>query len=153
MSQATWTISELAREFGVTPRTIRFYEDQGIVSPGRSGRNRVYAARDRTRLKLALRGRRLGLQLAEIVTLINLYDRSHASTTAQLRHYAEVLDAHRQKLEQQRRDLDETLKELRRQQADCAALLRRREDAARTDAAGAEAHADAPQTHPMHESP
>jgi len=153
MSQATWTISELAREFGVTPRTIRFYEDQGIVSPGRSGRNRVYAARDRTRLKLALRGRRLGLQLAEIVTLINLYDRSHASTTAQLRHYAEVLDAHRQKLEQQRRDLDETLKELRRQQADCAALLRRREDAARTDAAGAEAGVDAPQTHPIHESP
>ncbi len=130
MSQATWTISELAREFDVTPRTIRFYEDQGIVSPTRQGRNRVYASRDRTRLKLALRGRRLGLQLAEIVTLINLYDRSHASTTAQLQHYAQVLDAHRQKLEQQRLDIDETLKELRRQQADCAALLRTRQDAA-----------------------
>ncbi|MGB6008304.1 MerR family transcriptional regulator [Castellaniella sp.] len=134
MSQATWTISELAREFGVTPRTIRFYEDQGIVSPARSGRNRIYAPRDRTRLKLALRGRRLGLQLAEIVNLINLYDHSHASSTAQLQHYADVLDAHRQKLEQQQRDLDETLKELRRQQADCAALLRRRRSAAQAPA-------------------
>ncbi|MDY0308312.1 MAG: MerR family DNA-binding transcriptional regulator [Castellaniella sp.] len=123
MSQTTWTISDLAREFGITPRTIRFYEDQGIVSPTRAGRNRVYAARDRTRLKLALRGRRLGLQLSEIVTLIDLYDRSSASNDAQLRQYAEVLASHREKLEQQRRDLDETLKELRRQQADCEALL------------------------------
>ncbi|MFT0532171.1 MerR family transcriptional regulator [Castellaniella hirudinis] len=129
MRPTTWTISELSREFGVTPRTIRFYEDQGIVSPTREGRNRVYSPRDRTRLKLALRGRRLGLQLAEIVNLINLYDRSHASTTAQLQHYAQVLEAHHQKLEQQRRDLDETLEELHRQQADCAALLRSRQDA------------------------
>jgi len=133
MSQATWTISELAREFDVTPRTIRFYEDQGIVSPGRAGRNRIYASRDRTRLKLALRGRRLGLQLAEIVTLIDLYDRHHGSTTAQLQHYTDVLEAHRQKLEQQRRDLDETLKEIRRQQAECQALLRARQDAAAPD--------------------
>lgn len=142
MSQATWTISELAREFSVTPRTIRFYEDQGIVSPTRSGRNRIYAPRDRTRLKLALRGRRLGLQLAEIVTLINLYDHSSASSTAQLQHYIDVLDAHRQKLEQQQRDLDETLEELRRQQADCTALLRRR------NAAQAPAKAD---LHPITE--
>ena len=125
MSQATWTISELAREFDVTPRTIRFYEDQGIVSPAREGRNRVYAARDRTRLKLALRGRRLGLQLSEIVTLIDLYDRDGSSSKAQLRQYADVLASHREKLERQRRDLDETLKEIRRQQADCAALLAR----------------------------
>lgn len=141
MRQTTWTISELAREFDVTPRTIRFYEDQGIVSPARDGRNRVYAARDRTRLKLALRGRRLGLQLAEIVTLINLYDRSNASTTTQLHHYADTLDAHRRKLEQQRRDLDETLKEIRRQQADCEALLRARLDRAQ--------HASAPASPPM----
>ena len=125
MSQATWTISELAREFDITPRTIRFYEDHGIVSPAREGRNRVYAARDRTRLKLALRGRRLGLQLSEIVTVIDLYDRSGSSSEAQLRHYADVLASHREKLERQRRDLDQTLKEIRRQQADCAALLAR----------------------------
>lgn len=125
MNQATWTISELAREFDVTPRTIRFYEDHGIVNPAREGRNRVYSTRDRTRLKLALRGRRLGLQLSEIVTVIDLYDRSGPSNQAQLRHYADVLANHREKLEQQRRDLDETLKEIRRQQADCAALLAR----------------------------
>jgi DNA-binding transcriptional MerR regulator len=127
MNQATWTISELSREFGVTPRTIRFYEDQGILSPAREGRRRIYAPRDRTRLKLALRGRRLGLQLAEILSLINLYDHSSASSTKQLRHYAEVLASHREKLEQQRRDLDETLREISRQQADCEALLRSRE--------------------------
>ncbi len=67
MTDPTWTISELAHEFSITPRTIRFYEDQGIVSPSRDGRNRVYGSRDRTRLKLALRGKRLGLQLAEIL--------------------------------------------------------------------------------------
>ncbi len=126
MSEATWTISGLAREFGITPRTLRFYEDQGIVSPSREGRKRIYSARDRTRLKLALRGRRLGLQLAEIVTLINLYDRSGASSLTQLRHYADVLEQHRHKLEQQRRDLDETLQEIRHQQAECAALLHAR---------------------------
>ncbi|MCH1997963.1 MerR family transcriptional regulator, partial [Achromobacter xylosoxidans] len=74
MSPSTWTISELAREFDVTPRTIRFYEDQGIVSPAREGRNRIFGPRDRTRLKLALRGKRLGLQLSEILTLIDMYD-------------------------------------------------------------------------------
>lgn len=129
MTQATWTISELSREFGITPRTIRFYEDQGIVSPARDGRRRIYAPRDRTRLKLALRGRRLGLQLAEIVSLINLYDHSSASSTKQLHHYAQVLSAHRQKLEQQRRDLDETLREISRQLADCEAQLQAREAA------------------------
>lgn len=144
MSQATWTISELSQEFGITPRTLRFYEDQGIVSPTRNGRNRVYVTRDRTRLKLALRGRRLGLQLAEIVTLINLYDRSHASTLAQLQHYADVLASHRQKLEQQRRDLDETLKELHQQQADCAALLRSRQAAAHKQPVAAAQPADLP---------
>jgi DNA-binding transcriptional MerR regulator len=135
MSQPTWTITELSREFGVTPRTIRFYEDQGIVSPARAGHRRIYATRDRTRLKLALRGRRLGLQLAEILTLINLYDHSSASSTKQLRHYAEVLATHRLKLEQQRRDLDETLLEIQRQQADCEALLRARESALHTASA------------------
>ncbi|WP_323018844.1 MerR family DNA-binding transcriptional regulator [Castellaniella sp.] len=146
MSQATWTISELAREFDVTPRTIRFYEDQGIVSPSRAGRNRVYASRDRARLKLALRGRRLGLQLAEIVTLIDLYDRHHGSTTAQLQHYADVLDSHRQKLEQQRCDLDETLKEIRRQQADCQALLRDRRNGASASTQSSQAASDQPLT-------
>ena len=125
MSEPTWTISELAQEFAVTPRTLRFYEDQGIVSPARDGRNRVYTARDRTRLKLALRGKRLGFQLSEILSLIDMYD-GPGGTAAQLRHYMGVLEKHRHVLEQQRKDIDETLQEIQRQQADCDALLARR---------------------------
>jgi len=125
MTDTTWTISELAQEFSITPRTIRFYEDQGIVSPSRDGRNRVYQARDRTRLKLALRGKRLGLQLSEILSLIDMYD-GPGDTAAQLRHYMSVLAKHRGVLEQQRRDLEETLKEIDVQQKECEALLARR---------------------------
>ncbi|GAB2883847.1 MerR family DNA-binding transcriptional regulator [Paralcaligenes sp. KSB-10] len=124
MTSPTWTISELAHEFSITPRTIRFYEDQGIVSPSRDGRNRVYHARDRTRLKLALRGKRLGLQLAEICSLIDMYD-SPGDTTAQLRHYMAVLERHRTILEQQQLDLEETLAEIRLQQENCETLLAR----------------------------
>ena len=68
----TFTIGELAREFGVTTRAIRFYEDCGLLEPARSGRNRVYSARDRTRLRLTLRGKRLGLKLAEVKELVDM---------------------------------------------------------------------------------
>jgi len=95
MPSNTWTISELAKEFGITPRTIRFYEDQGILSPGRDGRQRVYAARDRTRLKLALRGKRLGFPLSEIRELINMYDKP-MDTEPQLILYLQVLAKHRE---------------------------------------------------------
>jgi len=125
--QQTWTISELAREFGITPRTIRFYEDQGIVSPAREGRNRVYHPRDRTRLKLALRGKRMGFQLAEILDLINMYDASPDNTDAQLQHYVEVLERHRTTLEQQRRDLEQTLREINEQLAHCRQLLKQQD--------------------------
>ncbi|AZY50686.1 MerR family transcriptional regulator [Bordetella avium] len=122
MSSATWTISELAREFDITPRTIRFYEDQGIVSPQREGRNRIYGARDRTRLKLALRGKRLGLQLSEICSLIDMYD-GPSDNEAQLRQYLAVLNQHRAMLEQQRRDIDDTLAEIATQEQQCQVLL------------------------------
>ncbi len=122
MTESTWTISELAQEFSITPRTLRFYEDQGIVSPKRDGRNRVYLARDRTRLKLALRGKRLGLQLSDILSLINMYD-GPGATTAQLRHYQQVLEKHRSMLEQQQQDIEDTLAEIRQQQEACDALL------------------------------
>ncbi|WP_353151308.1 MerR family DNA-binding transcriptional regulator [Pollutimonas bauzanensis] len=125
MNDTTWTISELAQEFAITPRTIRFYEDQGIVSPSREGRNRIYHARDRTRLKLALRGKRLGLQLAEILSLIDMYD-GPGDTVAQLRHYMSVLEKHRSVMEQQRKDIDDTLQEISRQQANCETLLAQR---------------------------
>ena len=122
MSPSTWTISELSREFDVTPRTIRFYEDQGIVSPAREGRNRVFGPRDRTRLKLALRGKRLGLQLSEILTLIDMYD-GPGDTAVQLRQYLSVLEQHRSTLEQQRRDIEDTLREIAQQEQQCRELL------------------------------
>ncbi|CAB3878763.1 hypothetical protein LMG26689_03372 [Achromobacter animicus] len=122
MPSSTWTISELAREFDVTPRTIRFYEDQGIVSPAREGRNRIFGPRDRTRLKLALRGKRLGLQLSEILTLIDMYD-GPGDTDVQLRQYLSVLEQHRVTLEQQRRDIDDTLQEISEQERQCRVLL------------------------------
>ncbi|CAM3987646.1 MerR family transcriptional regulator [Bordetella muralis] len=119
---STWTISELSREFDITPRTIRFYEDQGIVSPARDGRNRVYSPRDRTRLKLALRGKRLGLQLSEIRALIDMYD-SPSDNAMQLRQYLDVLAKHRAALEQQRRDIEDTLSEIAEQEQQCQMLL------------------------------
>ena len=122
MPPSTWTISELSREFDVTPRTIRFYEDQGIVSPAREGRNRIFGPRDRTRLKLALRGKRLGLQLSEILTLIDMYD-GPGDTEVQLRQYLTVLEQHRATLEQQRRDIEDTLQEIALQERQCRDLL------------------------------
>lgn len=132
MTAPTWTISALAHEFSITPRTIRFYEDQGIVSPTREGRNRIYHSRDRTRLKLALRGKRLGLQLAEIRSLIDMYD-GPGATEAQLRHYLDVLAQHRKVLEQQRLDLEQTLSEIRAQQEHCETLLARCVKPAKSD--------------------
>lgn len=135
MSTQTWTISELANEFSITPRTIRFYEDHGIVSPEREGRSRVYYARDRTRLKLALRGKRLGLQLSEILSLIDMYD-GPGDTTAQLRHYMDVLNQHRHSMEQQRKDLEQTLSEINVQQLHCEKLLAERMKEDKTDKQG-----------------
>ena len=109
--EQTFTITELAREFDLTPRAIRYYEDQGLISPERAGQNRVYSKRDRTRLKLTLRGRRLGLSLAEIRELIDLYDVSHDQRT-QLSKFLAVLAARRAALEQQREDIEAVLTEI-----------------------------------------
>lgn len=122
MTKTTWSISELAHEFSITPRTIRFYEDQGIVSPSRVGRTRVYHARDRTRLKLALRGKRLGLQISEIVSLINMYD-GPKDTVTQLERYLALLTQHRDALTRQRQDIDLTLTEIAEQTSTCEKLL------------------------------
>ena len=111
---ATYTITELAKEFDITPRAIRFYEDQGLISPtrdGPSGRNRVYSARERTHLKLTLRGKRLGLSLSDIRHLVDMYD-SPKDTEAQLRVFLEVLARHRATLEQQREDIEVMLAEI-----------------------------------------
>lgn len=121
-SSTQWTISQLAQEFGITPRTIRFYEDEALIAPERQGRQRVYSARDRARLKLALRGRRLGLSLAEIRDLIDMYE-SPQDTHRQLEHYLSVLAEHRTMLERKREDIEETLAEIAEQERQCHALL------------------------------
>ena len=117
-----YTITELPAEFDVTARAIRFYEDMGLISPARSGRNRVYAQRDRTRLKLTLRGKRLGLSLQEIKQLVDMYD-SPSDTTQQLTAFLQVLGEHREQLEQQREDLEITLAEIAQHEARCRSLL------------------------------
>lgn len=124
MTQRTWTISELSQEFGVTPRTLRFYEDHQILSPIREGQKRIYTHRDRTRLKLALRGKRLGFHLSEIRSLIDMYD-GPGSTTSQLENYLEALRKHKQILLQQKADLEKTLHEIDYQEKQCLELLKK----------------------------
>jgi DNA-binding transcriptional MerR regulator len=122
---ASFTISELAREFDLTTRAIRFYEDCGLLTPergGAGGRQRVYTARDRTRLKLTLRGKRLGLSLSEIKQLVDMYD-SPADNAPQLRAFLDVLDEHRVQLQQQLEDIEITLAEIAQHEQRCRQLL------------------------------
>jgi DNA-binding transcriptional MerR regulator len=118
----TYTITELAAEFDVTSRAIRFYEDVGLLQPQRAGRNRVYSAGDRTRLKLTLRGKRLGLALSEIKQLVDLYD-ADSGSTQQLEAFVAVLAEHRRLLEQQREDIEITLAEIAQHEQRCRVLL------------------------------
>jgi DNA-binding transcriptional MerR regulator len=119
----TYTISELATEFDITPRAIRFYEDQGLLSPTRSGSTRVYAHRDRTRLKLTLRGKRLGLSLQEIKDLVVMYE-TPQDTVPQLKKFLAVLAAHRAQLAQQQQDIADMLDELTQHETKCKKLLK-----------------------------
>ncbi len=118
----TFTITELAQEFDITPRAIRFYEDVGLLTPARAGRNRVYTHRDRTRLKLTLRGKRLGLSLQEVKQLVDMYE-SPSDTTQQLQAFLQVLQDHRQQLEQQLDDIQVTLAEITQHEDRCRRLL------------------------------
>ena len=132
-----YTITELAREFDITPRAIRFYEDQGLLTPkreGASGRTRVYSARERTRLKLTLRGKRLGLTLSEIKSLVDMYE-SPKDSAAQLNRFLLVLARHREMLEQQREDLEVTLAEIEAHEAQCRRMLEAGEAAESADKA------------------
>ena len=106
-----FSISELAHEFDVTPRAIRFYEDQGLLAPRREGQRRIYTARDRTRLKLTLRGKRLGLSLSEIRELIDMYEPGR-DERPQLERFLSVLESHKASLLQQRADIEAQLAEL-----------------------------------------
>ena len=126
MSQpATFAISDLAREFGITPRTIRFWEDQGILAPEREGNKRIFTRRDRARLKMALRGKRLGLSLAEIKDLIGMYT-STADETPQLLKCLHVVEKRRAALEQQREDIEAMLGEIGQFEKQCQEELARR---------------------------
>jgi DNA-binding transcriptional MerR regulator len=109
--RSEFSIGDLAREFDVTPRAIRFYEDQGLLAPRREGQRRIYTSRDRTRLKLTLRGKRLGLTLSEIRELIDMYEPGR-DERAQLARFLAVLEQHKALLEQQRGDLEAQLSEI-----------------------------------------
>ena len=120
-----YTISDLAKEFDLTTRAMRFYEDMGLLQPqreGPGGRNRVYSARDRTRLKLTLRAKRLGLSLTEAKELIDMYD-SPGDTGAQLQKFLLVIAQHQKQLESQMADLQDNLDELKVHQREAKALL------------------------------
>ena len=130
----TYTITELAAEFDITARAIRFYEDVGLLKPARAGRNRVYTHRDRTRLKLTLRGKRLGLSLLEIKQLVDMYD-SPSDTAQQLTAFLDVLGEHRRLLEQQREDIEITLAEITQHEERCRSLLGKPESRLRRKAA------------------
>lgn len=122
---AKLTITALAREFDITPRAIRFYEDQGILAPtreGRGGLKRVYSPRDRTRLKLTLRGKRLGLTLTQIRELIDMYE-SPKDAVPQAKKFLAILEQHRATLEQQREDIEVTLAEIGQHEAECRRIL------------------------------
>ena len=133
MATTTYTISDLAKEFDLTTRAMRFYEDMGLLQPERSGpggRNRVYSARDRTRLKLTLRAKRLGLSLTEAREIIDMYD-SPRDTGPQLRKFLAVLAQHRKQLEEQMADLQANLDEVSAHEKEARALLARSEKPAK----------------------
>ena len=107
----TWSITELAEEFGVTLRTLRHYEDVGLLTPERRGSRRVFHPRDRIRLQLILRGKRLGFSLPEIRTIVNMYD-EQPGEAGQLHYLLEQIEVRRAELDRLRRDIDDTMREL-----------------------------------------
>lgn len=107
----TFSIGELAREFDITTRSIRFYEDQGLLSPTRKGQTRIYNKRDRVRLKLILRGKRLGFTLAETGCLFELYD-DDKSSTSQLNKIKSLIGEKQAALRQQLNDIEVVMLEL-----------------------------------------
>lgn len=118
----TWSISELAQEFDTTLRTIRFYEDRGLITPQRRGQTRIFHPRDRVRLKLILRGKRLGFTLDEIATIVDMYDAAPGER-GQLEYLIADIEQRRAALEQKQRDLADSLAELDELEARCRADL------------------------------
>lgn len=132
MSEQHFSISDLAREFGVTTRAIRFYEDKGLLNPARKGLKRLYSRRDRARLKLILRGKRLAFTLDETRELFELYDRAQGEER-QLEHYLRIVADKRARLLQQRQDIEAALAELEESERRCRQILAQRSDRRHTD--------------------
>ncbi|MGG5826029.1 MerR family transcriptional regulator [Aeromonas salmonicida] len=120
--EITYSISELAHEFDITPRTIRYYEDEGLITPTREGQTRIYRHKDKIRLKLTLRGKRLGFSLAEIRELFDMYDTDRSSKT-QLHSMIQLINAKRQSLHQQLEDIQMVMAELEAAEQRCANSL------------------------------
>jgi len=118
----TYTISDLAKEFGITTRTIRFYEEKGMISPMREGRKRLYTPTDRIRIKLILRGKRIGMTLQESVDVIDMYDPEH-NNADQLHSLITVVKDRRKQLQQQKMDIDDMLAGLNEVQSLCKQSL------------------------------
>ena len=131
-----YSITDLAREFDVTTRTIRFYEDEGLLRPERQGQARIYRPRDRIRLKLILRGKRLGFSLKEVAEIIDLYD-SEPGEVAQLRHFLEKIAERRSALARQREDIDIILAELDTVETQCRTRLAAKTNGGRAAGTGA----------------
>lgn len=120
--EITYSISELAHEFDITPRTIRYYEDEGLLTPQREGQTRIYSHREKTRLKLTLRGKRLGFSLAEIRELFEMYDTDRSSNT-QLNSMIQLIDEKRSALRQQLDDIQMVMAELEAAEQRCVNSL------------------------------
>jgi len=120
----TWTIAEIADEFAITHRTVRHYEELNLITPERRGTVRIYHRRERTRLNLILRGKRLGFPLEEIRTIIDLYDEP-TGQASQLRYVLDQLQERRGRLERRRQDIEDALRELDEFQRRCQSDLER----------------------------
>ena len=122
MPDKTYSISDLAKEFGVTTRTMRFYEEKGMISPLRDGQKRLYSSADRVRIKLILRGKRIGMTLQECVDVIDMYDPEH-NNAEQLHSLINKVKQRREQLLQQKRDIDDMLTGLNEVQSLCEQSL------------------------------
>jgi DNA-binding transcriptional MerR regulator len=118
MNPQTWSITELAEEHGVTLRTLRHYEDVGLISPERRGTRRVFHQRDRIRLRLILRGKRLGFTLPEIATIVDMYD-DQPGEAGQLQFLIDQIEVRRAELRQRLRDIEDTMAELAEVESRC----------------------------------
>ena len=122
MPDKTYTISDLAREFGITTRTIRFYEEKGMISPMREGQKRLYTSADRVRIKLILRGKRIGMTLQECVDVIDMYNPGH-NNADQLHSLINTVKERREQLKRQKQDIDDMLAGLEEVQSLCERSL------------------------------